>query len=104
MWKERERQTSSVIAAELVILQVSAKEDIPVNLFRNNVAQEYLKSHIIDDHCRITELHRFCVSNPQDQDQNYQVNQGHLTVLLHIHQMVEGFSYNSSPLVSIFQE
>lgn len=53
-------------AAELVIPQVSAKEDIIVNLFRNDTVQEYLKSHITDYHCRITELHGFCVSNPQD--------------------------------------
>lgn len=53
-------------AAELVILQVSAKEDITVNLFRNITVQEYLRSHKTDYHCKVTELHRFCVSNPQD--------------------------------------
>lgn len=52
-------------AAELVIPQVSAKKDITVNLFRNDIPQEYLKPHITGYRCKITELHRVCVSNPQ---------------------------------------
>lgn len=93
-------------AAELVILQVSAKEDIIVNLFRNDTVQEYLKSHITDYYCRITKLHGFCVSNPQDWIRAICEGSGccspHQTGLPHIHQTVEGFFFKSSPLVFIF--
>lgn len=39
MWKKWEAD-QQCFAAELVILQVSSKEDITVNLFRNNTVQE----------------------------------------------------------------
>lgn len=106
MWKNWETD-QQCYAGELVSLQVSAKEDITVNLFRNNTVQDYLRSHITDYHCRITELHRFCVSNPQNWIRAICEGSGccpHQKVLLHIHQIVEGFFFNSSPLVSFFQE
>lgn len=93
-------------AAELVIPQVSAKEDIIVNLFRNDTLQEYLKPHITGYRCKITELHRVCVSNPQHWIRAICEGSGcccpHQTVLPHSHQTVEGFFFKSSPLLVIF--
>lgn len=104
MWKKWQTDQQCV---ELVILQVSAKEDITVNLFRNNTGQKYLKSHITDHRCRIIKLHRFFVSNPQEWIRDICWGSGHCphkTVLLHVHQIVERFFFNSSLLVSLFQE
>lgn len=85
-------------AAELVIQQVSAKEDIIVNLFRNDTLQEYLKRHITGYRCKITELHRVCVSKPQHWIRA--ICEGsrcccpHQTVLPHSFKLSKDFSLN----------
>lgn len=65
-------------AAELIFQQVSAKEDIIVNLFRNDTLQEYLKSYITGYGCKITEGFVFLTpsteSGPPVRDQNAAVH------------------------------